>query len=378
MEYVLVRFGEIGTKSRTVRRRMLRILNQRLRERLVYEDIDASVRPTQGRLIVELGEDDAEPAAAALGELPGVASTSPALGVDPELPAIEEATDRFAVGETFGIDANVAGEYPFGSQDVNSQIGAYVEAQTGATVDLDTPETWIEVDVRTDNAYVFTHRIEGPGGFPVGCQDALVALISGGIDSPVAAYAAMTRGADIVPVYIYNRPIAAGDHLVRFEEALEVLRRFHPGKSWYYYLVDGKTVNERLFDIDGGRMLLHRIVMFRVAERIAEREGLAGIVTGEAIGQKSSQTTSNLARTSEAVDLPVHRPLLTEPKDVITSRAREIGTFESATVNSACQSLAPDSPAPEMGRARLARLTDEVDLDDLVDIADDATERVEL
>lgn len=378
MDHVLVRFGEIGTKSRQVRRNMLRILVQRLQDRLAYEDVDASVRTIQGRLIVDVQDGDANAVAGALGELPGVVSASPAIRTEPDLAAIETATEELTVGATFGVDANVAGEHGFGSDDLNRQVGAHVEAHAGATVDLDDPETWVEIDVREEEAYVFTDRIEGPGGFPVSSQDPLAALISGGIDSPVAAHAAMTRGADVVPVYFYNRPFAAGDHLVRFEEAVDTLRRFHPGKRWYYHQVDMSDVNDRLMAVDGGRMLLHRIVMFRVAERIADRGGLAGLVTGESMGQKSSQTAVNLARTSEAVDLPVHRPLLTETKSTITQRAREIGTFESATVNSACRSIAPDSPSPEMARDRLASLARDVELEDLVDRADEATERVEL
>jgi thiamine biosynthesis protein ThiI len=377
MNHVLIRYGEIGTKSRGVRRRMLRLLNQRLRERLAFEDVQASVRPIHGRLVVETGT-EADGVAAALGELPGVVSTSPAIRTEPTTDAIKDATDHLDVGETFGVDANVAGERDFGSDDVNQDIGAYVEKRTGAAVNLDDPATWIEIDVRTEAAYVFTERYEGPGGFPVGSQDSLGALISGGIDSPVAAHAVMTRGADVIPIYFYNKPIAAGDHRLRFEESIDTLRRFHPGKKWYYYCIDMESVNEALMAVEGGRMILHRIIMFRVAERIAERKGLAGIVTGESLGQKSSQTAANLEATSRAIDCPLYRPLLTDPKESITQRAKVVGTFETATVASACRSLAPDSPAPEIEQESLASLQREVDIDTLVEQALEDTEKREI
>jgi thiamine biosynthesis protein ThiI len=374
MDHVLVRYGEIGTKSREVRRRMLRLLNQRLRERLAFEDMEATVQPIHGRLVVETGT-EADGVAAALGELPGVVSTSPAIHTEPVIDAIKEATDDLDVGETFGMNANVVGDREFSSEDVNRNVGAHVENQTGSAVDLDDPDTWIEVDVRKEAAYVFTDRYDGPGGFPVGSQDSLGALISGGIDSPVAAHAVMTRGADVVPIYFYNRPIAAGDHLLRFEESLDTLRRFHPGKKWYYYCVDMEDINEALMAVKGGRMILHRIIMFRVADQLAGRDGLAGIVTGESLGQKSTQTAANLEVTSRAIDCPLYRPLLTEPKESITQRAKEVGTFETATVDSACRSLAPDSPAPEIERERLESLQRQVDIDDLVEQAIETTEK---
>jgi thiamine biosynthesis protein ThiI len=115
-----------------------------------------------------------------------------------------------------------------------------------------------------------------------------------------------------------------------------------------------------------------------VAEHIADREGLAGIVTGESLGQKSSQTAANLAVTAGTVDLPVHRPLLTEPKEQTTERARELGTLEAAQVNAACRTIAPETPATAMDPDRFADLAREVGLDDLVETATERTERVAL
>lgn len=376
MNHVLVRYAEIGTKSAEVQDRLLGLLRERVAERLDYEGVDAAVSRLDGRILVETAA--ARPAAQAVAELPGVASSSPAVRTAPDIAAIAAATDQFDVGETFRLDATTAGTHGFSSQDVNAAVGATVAERTGADVDLDDPDTRIEADVRPPGAFVFSERFSGPGGFPVGSQATLAALVSGGIDSPVAAYEAMTRGSAIVPVYVYNRPYAAGDHVARLEAALDTLRRFHPGREWYYHRVDMEPVNEGLRSVGPGRMLLHRAVMFRTAERIAREEGLAGLVTGESIGQKSSQTVANLARTTGTVDLPVHRPLLTEPKAAITEQARSLGTFEAARLDSACRTLAPDTPATALDRDRFAALAADVGLDDLVDGAVESARRVEL
>lgn len=376
MNYVLVRFSEIGTKSGRVRGRMLDQLRSRVEERLTYDGIAGSVRRRQGRIVIET--DTPRRAAEAAAELPGVRSTSPAIRTEPKVDAIERMARSVEFGPTFGVRASVVGKHPYGSRHIEREVGATVEEQTGASVDLDDPATWLEIDVRQDAAYVFTDRLDGPGGFPVGSQASVAALISGGIDSPVAAYQMMTRGSDIVPVYFYNKPLAAGDHLARFEAALSKLVRFHPARDWTYYRVDMGDVNPKLLEIDRGRMVLHRTVMFRVAGRIVEREGLAGIATGESIGQKSSQTTANLDRTARVVSSPIFRPLLTWQKEEIVELAKRIGTFKEAVIDSACRNIAPTAPATALSLEAFEQLTRNVEIDDLVDTADAATDRVDL
>lgn len=372
MDRVLVRWGEIGTKSRPVKGRMINQLRNRIEERLDFEGFNPAIESISGRLVVHT--DSPQVAADAIGELPGVASTSPAIGCDPTVETITEASDALAIGDTFGVDAHVAVDHPFDSPELNDRVGSRIEERTGTAVDLDDPDTWVEIDVRQSAAYLFTRRVEGPDGFPVGSQRPLGALISGGIDSPVAAYQVMTRGADIEPIYFYNRPFASEDHLARFEAALGKLVRINPAKDWGYHLVDLAEQNERLLEIGRGRMLLHRRLMFGVAERIATKAGLAGLVTGESIGQKSSQTTANLEVTTADTGLPVHRPLLTWSKNEITRVARELGTFEAASIPSACRSLAPDSPATTMAPTEVDALADEIDLETLVESAYETAE----
>jgi thiamine biosynthesis protein ThiI len=377
MEHVLVRYSDIGTKSRHVRNQMRQVLRQRVEDRLEYGGLDYSrVSAEPGRIIVESSE--SPEVARAVSELPGVASASPAVKTEADLEAMKGASEQFDCGESFGIEANRAGEHGFDSQDIKRELGAHFQELTGAEVDLDEPDTLLEVDVREDDAYLFTGRFQGPGGLPVGTQDPVAMLISGGIDSPVAAFEMMKRGADIFPIYFYNRPIAAEDHLMRFEASLEKLRRFHPGKKWEYYVVDMEEVNQELMELGRGRMVVHRIVMFRAAEKLAEMEGLNGIATGEALGQKSSQTTRNLDLTSSMVESAVFRPLLSWNKEDITGRAREIGTYEEAKIASACRTMAPEQPATRLSEKDFDELRRQVDIDALVETAVEAAEKCTL
>lgn len=368
VEHVLVRYADIGTKSRHVRQKMQDVLRQRVQDRLRHEDIEhQKVASNPGRIVVETGKP--EVTAETVSELPGVASASPAVKTEPEIDAMKSASERFEYGETFGVDASRTGQHTFSSREVKKELGSHIEDFSGAGVDLDNPDTLLEADIRPEKAYVFAERYEGPGGLPAGTQGSLTALVSGGIDSPVASYHVMKRGSDITPVYFYNRPIAAEDHLMRFQASIEKLRKFHPGKKWEYYVVDMKEVNEALMDVEKGRMVLHRLLMFKVAERIAEREGLKGIVTGESLGQKSSQTASNLEVTASEVEKPIFRPLIGRNKNEIVRTAKEIDTFEEAKIDSACRTMAPEEPSTCLKKEELESLKQEVDLDGLVEKA---------
>ncbi|MFB6175210.1 MAG: tRNA uracil 4-sulfurtransferase ThiI [Candidatus Nanohalobium sp.] len=363
----VARYGEIGTKSGRVQKNMEAVLRQRVNDKLEHEGLQPEkVYTRESRIIAEV-EDNKE-AANAVQLLPGIKSCSPAYQTEPDLEQVKDASEKFEYGETFGVDPHT-GNTELSSRKIAEEIGEHVENFSGAGVDLDNPDTWLRVDMRNQEAYVFTEKLEGPGGFPSGTNGKYAALVSGGIDSPVAAYETMTRGADIVLVYFYNRPIAAEDHLMRFRAAAEKLKNFHPGKKWKAYRVDMEDVNKRLMEVQRGRMVMHRIIMFRVAEKIAEKEGLNGIITGESLGQKSSQTAENLQATTQSIDTPVLRPLIAMDKDSITQKAREIDTFEEAKINSACRSLSPEQPATRLKDEKLDELVSMIEEEGLAEEA---------
>ena len=372
----IVRYGEIGTKSNTVRKQMIQTLRQRIEERIEHEGLEYDkVSTRQGRIVAHT--EQAEKTAEILKKVPGVKTVSPAEKTEPEIEPIKKASENFDYGETFGVDPNT-GNTELSTPEIAEEIGSHVQEFTGAEVDLDEPDTWLGVDVREDEAYVFTETFEGPGGFPTATQGTYAALISGGIDSPVAAYQVMTRGADILPIYFYNKPIAAEDHLMRFKASVRKLKKFHPSKKWKALIIDMEKVIEELMEVERGRMVLHREIMFRVVEKIAEEKDLEGLVTGESLGQKSSQTSSNLEMTSSSISKPVMRPLLTRDNNSISEEARRIGTFEEAEINSACRSISPDNPATILDRERLENLREAVNVEELVEKAFDSKEEITL
>ncbi len=374
MNVAVVRYGEIGTKSGQVKIKMISKLRQRIEDCLKNEEINFNkVSDQYGRIIVETNKP--RQAAKFISKMPGVSSTSPAYKIITGIENIKEATNRLKIGETFAVRTNTSRESDLGSQEVNIKTGSHIEEVHGSKVDLDSPDTKVEVDIQSETSYVFTERFEGPDGYPVDSKDSYAALISGGIDSPVAAYRMMTRGADIIPVYFYNKPIASEDHLIRFKAVVNKLKKFHPSKNWFFYKIDMENINKRLMNVERGRMILHRKIMFKLSEKIVEEENLQGIVTGESLGQKSSQTPQNMKLTSQEINETIFRPLITEDKNSITQKAREINTFEEAKIDSACKSLSPQNPAASMKKTDLERLEDSLDIDSLIDEAWENTER---
>jgi thiamine biosynthesis protein ThiI len=350
---VLVAYGDLGVKSRAVRRRMTALLAENVARVLDDRGVAADVEARWARLLVH-PEDPAETAAAArtAADVFGVVAARPCLTCEATLDAVVERL-RAAAGDhdptdSFAVRARRVGpddRHDFAARDVEREGGAAVAEASGAPVDLDAPARTYRVEVREDTAFVSATEFEGPGGLPLGTQGRAVALVSGGIDSPVAAWETMRRGCVVVPLYVDLGDYGGPDHRARAVETVRRLRRYAPGRlDGLWVLPAGDLVADLAASVGPTRMLSLRRAMLAAAEALAERESAHSVVTGEAMGQKSSQTGPNLAVTDAAVSLPVHRPLLTRDKNDIVEVARRIGTFEDATLPVGCERVAPDHP----------------------------------
>ena len=351
---VLVRHGDIGVKSSHVQASMEGQLGEAIVAMLDDRNVPGTVEHDWGRLVVRTEDPDA--ATDAITDVFGVHTASPALTVAPTMAAITDGLADVARatydGGTFGVDARRAGDHGFTSQEVGRQGGdaiwRAVEDDFDPSVDLDDPDHPFFVEVREDEAFVFREKRDGPGGFPLGSQAPLVALVSGGIDSPVAAWAAMRRGSPVIPLYLDLGAYGGADHRERAFATIETIAQFAPDHDMRPRVVDvGDAVERLVEEISSTRMLSFRRLMYRVAEHVAEQQDAAGIVTGEAFGQKSSQTVRNLNAVDRATAMPVHRPLLTWDKQEIIAKARELGTYRDATIDAGCNRIAPSKPATQ-------------------------------
>ncbi|MEY7847650.1 tRNA sulfurtransferase [Natrarchaeobius sp. A-rgal3] len=381
---VLVRHGDVNTKSNTVKRYMEGLLAENLEALLADRSIPGDVERRWNRPLIHTTEEHVEAATAAATDAFGVVSASPTLTTSTEFDRILEALADIAreryEGGTFAIDARRGDKrLPYDSEDLAREGGQAVwDAVAGEfdpEVDLDDPDLTFGVEVREDLAFLYLESVSGRGGLPLGAQEQVIAMVSGGIDSPVAAYEMMKRGCPIVPVYVDLGAYGGIDHEARAMETVRTLSRYAPNFDTEVYRVPGGEIVDLLVrEMEQGRMLSLRRFFYRAAETLAERVDAHSIVTGEAVGQKSSQTVQNLGVTSRVTDLPIHRPLLTRDKQEIVAMAREIGTYTDSTIDAGCNRVAPDRVETN---ARLEPLL-AAEPDDLLERAEEAARNAEL
>jgi len=349
---VLAGHGDFGTKSSGVRSKMAERLARDVEAALAAADVDATVERPWSRLVIRTECPMA--AARVAATLPGIAFARPVVAVAPELDEILRATRQLAEAtphaetDTYAVDADRIGPssaHDFSTRDLHVEGGRVVGEVTGATVDLDDPDLTYRIEARENEAFVSSRRFDGPGGLPVGTQGRVAVLVSGGLDSPVAMWQLLRRGCVTVPVYVDLGEYGGADHRARALEVCKTVAERAPRADLRPRVVDGGSFVERVVDAtDNTRMLSLRRAMLAAAEGIAEEIGAHSIATGEALGQKSSQTGANLAATDAAVSRPVHRPLLTVDKPDIVAAARELGTYTDATLPVGCDRVAPSHP----------------------------------
>jgi thiamine biosynthesis protein ThiI len=266
--------------------------------------------------------------------------------------------------------------FPMTSPEVERRVGTFVQDRTGWPVDLRNPDLTIHVLVDEKGLFTWTHRIPGPGGLPVGVGGRASCLISGGIDSPVAAYLMMKRGMRLDFVHFHSVPRTDPASLEKVEDLVRILVRYQgPARLAMVPLL---PIQEEIAARcpAGVRVLLYRRFMIRLAGAIGRRFKSDALVTGESLGQVASQTIQNLRAVEAVATLPVLRPLIGLDKPEIINLARRMGSYETSILPhfDCCSFLLPDRPATRSTATELDRAEAELDVKDLVARALDATE----
>ncbi|QYJ15843.1 tRNA sulfurtransferase [Rubrobacter xylanophilus DSM 9941] len=336
---ILVRMGgEIYTKSSKTRRRFLRRLVNNIKLALRESGIRASIRPEWSRVLIYA--DDLRRAQEVLTRVFGVYSVAEVVEVP--YASLEDLVEKVApmfrehvAGRTFAVRARRR-RAPFTSQDVGRELGAAL-LPFSAGVNLDEPEAEVRLEVGRERAFVLLEESRGPGGFPAGTGGRALALFSGGFDSPVAAWRVMRRGIR-VDLVIYDLG-GCGQVGQALAVARELALRWAPGLEVRANVVDlAPVVSALVRRVDPRlRQILLKRAMYRAGSILAEELGFEALVTGESLGQVSTQTLRNLAVAEEAASVPVLRPLVGSDKQEIIETARKIGTHDvSALVKEHC------------------------------------------
>ena len=335
---VIVRYGELALKSTGVRNWYEKILMKNIVAMLDSRSIPYSlIRREWGRIFIETTDPRAAGAAA---DVFGVVSTSSALITEPDLESAARTcallgTSLIREGESFAIRARRSGNHSFTSADLGRNCGdavwnALEKEGKHPRVDLGSPDKEIFVEMRQNLAYIYLETVKGVGGLPLGTQGSMVVLMSGGIDSPVAAWLMMKRGVMIIPVYCNNSPYAEGAARERAFDCIRQLQAWAPGHQFTTYeLPHGPNLRAFIETCDRkNTCLLCKRMMYREAYEIMKKEGASGIITGSSLGQVASQTAANMHAEIYQLAIPIYHPLIAFDKSEIVDIARRIGTYD--------------------------------------------------
>lgn len=336
----LIRYAEIGLKGRRKRSQMENRLTSNIRAAFP-DDVDLEFRLERGRIFLSFPDNtEPEKIESRLSKVFGIKSFSRCYPV--EITGLDDlisnATRFFTPlvkQKKYAVRVRRTGNHDFTSIDAERTVGeALLPFASG--VDLVNPEVTASIEIRDRTAYFFIENIRGPGGFPLGTQGKMVALVSGGIDSPVAAWMMMKRGCltDLVFCSLAH-PFDTGEFVKTVEP---LLQEWSPGADFRLHIFDGRPLVDLLAGGSGFKHpnVAYKMFLYQLAETVVSRNHAFGIITGESMGQVSSQTAENLYALSMCVQTPIHRPLIGLDKDEIVAISKKIGTYPEGGLGEFC------------------------------------------
>jgi len=379
---VLIHYGEIALKG----------LNRPFYEKKLAENIKkvlaeeeyARVKNVHGRLVLELNEkSDVAKIEERLKRVFGIAWFAFCYRTKADKESIMKCVDKnlaFQPGEKVKVCTNRADKtVPFTSIDLNRELGAHLVSKFNVEVSLKAPEKEVFVEIADGEAYIHTHKVKGLCGLPVGVSGKVLHLLSGGIDSPVAAWLLMKRGCELD--YLHFHAFQRFDERwnAKILDLVKLLNRYSFSARIFF-------VSFHPFEIEAikvplrYRLILFRRYMVRVGEKIASKYGIAALSSGENLAQVSSQTLENLSVIERAVSTPILRPLLTYDKNETVNLAKQIGTFEISIrpYKDCCSLFIAKHPVTKARLEDVERIESEINLDVAVDTSVEKAEVVEV
>ena len=380
--HILCHYGEIGTKGKN-RRQFERKLKDNMKAGLkaTCPGSYAEIRTVRGRIVIELskiGRESLDSMKEVLRNTFGLVYFAPATRMEQKKEILEAAALELVKtlpGESFRIttrrsDPNI----PLSTQKMNEEIGAAVVEKLGKTVDLTQPDVNCHIDLVEDSAFVYAHRIDGYGGLPVGMGGKVLSMISGGIDSPVATWQMMKRGAFINYLHFHSVPYTSDASIKKVLDVIKVFQKHQLRAT--LFLAELAPIQEEVIEKchEKYRIILYRRFMFRIAEALAKREGAHAVITGESLGQVASQTIENMETIEAVTSMPILRPLVGMDKQEIVNKSKEIGTYDISILpdEDCCAYFQPKQPATKATVEQLQKAEENLDVEALVEGALDS------
>ncbi|MCX8177825.1 MAG: tRNA 4-thiouridine(8) synthase ThiI [Candidatus Bathyarchaeota archaeon] len=379
---VLVHYGELALKGLNRPHFEARLM-ENMRKALKGQSY-SRIRRLRGRFIIELNEQsDAAAIEEALKRVFGISWFAFCRQANADINSIKEAVEESVdlhPAEAIKVSANRADKsLPFTSMDLNRMLGAHLVSKYGVKVSMKQPQKEIFIELFNGKAYIFTRKVRGLYGLPVGVSGRVLHLLSGGIDSPVAAWLLMKRGCSVDFLHFHAFERYNAEDNAKILELAKILRQYC-FRARIFFTPFYPFEAEALEAPRHYRLILFRRFMVRVAEQIAQQHGVIALGTGENLAQVSSQTLENLAVIESATSMPILRPLLTWEKHEIVNLARQIGTFQVSIkpYRDCCSLFIAKHPATRAKRGEIEAVEAKLHINEAVKESVEKTELVKV
>lgn len=347
--YLMVRFGELSTKGKN-KKDFIKILYHNIKNALRddFPNIEYDVR--YDHIYIKLNDTPHEGVVDVLKDVSGIHSISLVYKLESDIDKILEASlelIKLEEGKTFKVRTKRTDKsFPFHSDDVNRKVATIILKNTEYKVDVHNPDVLVSIEIRDNGTYIFTHTFDGVGGYPAGTGAKVMHMLSGGIDSPVAAYLLMRRGLKIECIHFASPPYTNIGVIEKLKDLLSKLNKYQ--ESIRLTIIPFTKLQETIYDVsdESYAITLMRRMMYRLAERLAKRRRCLGISNGESIGQVASQTLESVNVINAVTNMPVLRPLVTYDKIDIIKMAKHIDCYDISIrpFEDCCTIFAPKNP----------------------------------
>jgi len=347
-DYIMVRFGELSTKGKN-KKDFIHILSKNIKNALC-DFAGLEIITKYDHIYVKLNDNDAEEILEILKDVSGIYSLSLVYKTNEDIENLKKVALELIKkeeGKTFKIFTRRSNKnYPMISDEINRAVAGEILRNTSLKVDVHNPDILFSIEIRNEGAFVFTRTEKACGGYPLGVGGKTMHMLSGGIDSPVAAYLVMKRGIRIECIHFASPPYTNYGVIEKLKDLLSQLNRYQ--ESIKLNIIPFTKLQEKIYEVsdESYAITLMRRMMFRLASRLAEKNNCMAISSGESVGQVASQTLESMNVINEVTNIPVIRPVVCYDKDDIIRIAKKIKTFDISIrpYEDCCTIFAPKNP----------------------------------
>ena len=377
-DHIMVRFGELSTKGKN-KKDFIRVLAKNIKNALSdFSSLEYIVQ--FDHIYIKLNNENHDEVIKVLQDISGIHALSLVLKTNDDIENLKNVTLELIQkeeGQTFKVKAKRADKsYPIISEDIIRHVAEVILANTNLKVDVHNPDILLSIEIRQEGAYVFCKTYPAAGGYPLGVGGKIMHMLSGGIDSPVAAYLLMRRGIKIECIHFASPPYTNVGVIEKLKDILSKLNKYQP--EIRLNIIPFTKIQEEIYRNadESYAITIMRRMMFRLADRLAHRRRCPAISSGESVGQVASQTLESMYTINEVTSLPVLRPVVAMDKVDIIKLARKIDTYDISIrpFEDCCTIFAPKSPKTKPSLEKAKEFEEKFDYESLINEALDNVE----